>query len=245
MNTFKAELVKTIENELQTSKDTLTVSLDMMKSLPKYMSEAVAGGDYEMRRAYEGEARNIMYVISGLTHAAWSKFFSEHHAHHLIIDREESCKRPYMFADSYKRTFYSGVKELVAFNQENAEDFYNAHLLVNVEKTSKWLGEVLDRTGKDYKSCNKEFKTKMTLRNLDSYGHVGRELARALFAVCKLMNIEFSFDKYYTELRNNRVIDGEKFKVIDELDITFEKHQNGNTTLRIGKELVEQLNKLI
>lgn len=245
MNTFNVELVNKIESDLVKSKALVMDALNIMKCVPSYLSEHVAEADYTMRQAFIGNNSSIASVLSGLTHAAWSEFFSEHLAHYLIIDRECIATNKYTFADSYKRTLYNGVKELVEFNQENALEFFNDFLNIDNAKCSEWLKNLLERTGKDWKNSSKEFKTKMTLRGLDSYGTVSRELGRTLFAVSKLLGLEFTFDKYYTELRNHNVINGDKFKVIDDLDITFEYHQNGNTTLRLGKDLVNLLNGLL
>lgn len=245
MNTFNIELVKKIEVDLTESTKVMNALFSQTKVLPKYMTEHVAMGDYDMRKAFEGDTRNIKCVVRGLTHASWSRFFSDHNAHHLIIDREVAVQHKYVFADNYKRTLYNNISELEEFNYTNAWDFFNDHLLVNNDKCSKWLKEMLERTGKDYRNCNTEFKAKMSLRGLDSYGCVSREVARALFAACKFLHIEFTFDEFYTNIRNNRRIDGNQFNVIEGLDMTFELHQNGNTTVRIGKDLVKHLNDLI
>ncbi|AZF88549.1 hypothetical protein TAC_0161 [Acinetobacter phage TAC1] len=245
MNTFNIELVKKIESDLATSKVVVMDALTAMQKVPSYLSEHVAEADYTMRQAFLGNNSSIASVLSGLTHAAWSEFFSNHLTHYLIIDRECVATNKYTFADSYKRTTYSGVKELVEFNQANAEEFFNEFLNIDRAKCSKWLKGLLERTGKDWKNSSTEFKTKMTLRGLDSYGTVSRELGRTLFAVCKHLGLDFTFDKYYTELRNHNKINGDKFKVNDDLDITFEYHQNGNTTLRIDKDLVKLLNDLL
>lgn len=245
MNTFNTELVKKIETDLAASKIIVMDALIAMQKVPSYLSEHVAEADYTMRQAFLGNNSSVASVLSGLTHAAWSEFFSNHLAHHLIIDREYVAQHKYVFADSYKRTTYNGIKELVEFNQANAEEFFNDFLNVDRVKCSKWLKDLLERTGKDWKNSSKEFKSKMTLRGLDSYGTVSRELGRTLFAVCKHLGLDFTFDKYYTELRNHSKINGDKFKVNDDLDITFEYHQNGNTTLRISKDLVDLLNGLL
>ncbi|UJE34781.1 hypothetical protein vBAbaPP1_169 [Acinetobacter phage vB_AbaM_P1] len=245
MNTFNVELVKKIESDLATSKVVVMDALTAMQKVPSYMSEHIANADYTMRQALVGNNSSIASVLSGLTHAAWSEFFDNHLAHHLIIDRECVATNKHVFADTYKRSLYNGVNELVEFNQDNAKEFFNDFLNVDRARCSKWLKEVLERTGKDWKNSSKEFKTKMTLRGLDSYGTVSRELGRTLFAVCKHLGLEFTFNKYYTELRNHSKINGDKFKVNDDLDITFEYHQNGNTTLRISKDLVDMLNGML
>ena len=105
--------------------------------------------------------------------------------------------------------------------------------------------DVLDRTGKDYKNHCTAFKSKMSLRGLDSYGTVATEFLRAVYAVCAALGVECSFNLMYTELRNNRRIDGVPFALVEGLDLTLELHANGNTTLRVGKDLVSVLNDML
>lgn len=244
MNTFKNELAARIESDVAKSQIAFIAALDKLAALPAYMTDAAFSPDFDLRSACKGDKFAFNRINAAFTHAAWSEFFTAHDAHHLIIDRERNCQNEYRYADEQRRNTYSGVKQLTPFTLAAASDFFDAHLSVTPERAAKWLNDMLDRTGKDYKNHSTAFKAKMSLRGLDSYGTVSSELARALYAICVNLDVEFTFNSFYTELRNNNRIDGNQFKTVDGLDITYENHANGNTTLRIGKDLVTELNKL-
>lgn len=244
MNTFNIELVKRIESDAADAARTFKSTMAALSALPAYMTGAAFSPDFDLRYACKGDKMAFNRINEAFTHAAWSEFFTEHDAHHLILDRERACQNQYRFADEQRRSTHSGVKNLKPFTYTAAWDFFNDHLHITPEKAAKWLHDVLDRTGKDYKNHNTAFKSKMSLRGLDSYGTVSSELARALYAVCLKLPIEFTFNSFYTELRNHNKIDGTQFAPVPGLDMTCEYHANGNTTLRIGKELVNRLNEL-
>lgn len=245
MNTFNIELAIRIEKDVNSAEILFKDALDSLAVLPAYMTGAAFSPDFDLRAACKGDRRAFNCLNAAFTHAAWGEFFTAHDAHHLILDRERVCQNAYRFADEQRRTLYNGVKQLTPFTYQNAWDFFNAHLHVTPERASKWLNDVLDRTGKDYKSHSTAFKSKMSLRGLDSYGTVSSELARALYAVCLKLGVEFTFNSFYTELRNHNKIDGTQFAPVEGLDLTCEYHANGNTTLRIGKDLVTQLNAML
>lgn len=245
MNTFNTELVKRIEADAADAARTFKSTMAALSALPSYMTGAAFSPDFDLRYACKGDKMAFNRINEAFTHAAWSEFFTAHDAHHLILDRERACQNEYRFADEQRRSTYSGVKNLTPFTYTAAWDFFNAHLLVTDEKAAKWLHDVLDRTGKDYRNRNTAFKSKMSLRGLDSYGTVSSELARALYAVCLRLSIDFTFNSFYAELRNHNKIDGTQFAPVEGLDLTCEYHANGNTTLRIGKELVNFLNELV
>lgn len=245
MNTLNTQLVARLGTETIKAVADVTTAITVLNALPKYISSATFSPDFDLRSACEGDKMALNRILEGIYHGAWNEFFTNHDAHHLIIDRERTVQNVYVFSDCTRRKKHQGVKTLITFTPEAATDFYNNHLAVTPEKRIKWLNDLLDRTGKDYKNHSTEFKAKMSLRGLDSYGTVSSELGRAIFAVCLNLGIEFTFNSFYTELRNNNRIDGEQYKVVEGLDITFENHQNGNTTLRIGKDLVNKLNALI
>lgn len=245
MNTLNNALTARIETETAAALIATQALFAAMTSTPKYITDNIVANDYDMRMALTGDKRAQNTVSQGVFHGAWSEWLSAHDAHHLLIDREREAQYCLMFADSYRRTMYNGVKSLLPFTATNAADFFNANLLVTPAKRAAWLNDVLERSGKDFRNHNTAFKSKMSLRGLDSYGTVSNELARALYAACLALGINFTFDKFYTELRNNRRIDGAQFSLIDGLDLTIEWHQNGNATVRIGKALVTQLNDMV
>lgn len=245
MNTFNIDLAIRIEADAADASRTFKSTMAALSALPSYMTGAAFSPDFDLRYACKGDKMAFNRINEAFTHAAWSEFFTEHDAHHLILDRERACQNEYRFADEQRRSTYSGVKNLTPFTYTAAWDFFNAHLLVTDEKAAKWLNGVLDRTGKDYKNHSTAFKTKMSLRGLDSYGTVSNEFARALYAVCLRIGVEFTFNSFYSELRNRNKIDGSQFAPVDGLDLTCEYHANGNTTLRIGKDLVTKLNDMV
>lgn len=245
MNTLNAELTARIEKETLAALVAIQEMFASMANTPKYITDNIVASDYDMRMALTGDKRAQNTVLQGVMHGAWSEWLAAHDAHHLLIDRERAAKHSLMFADSYRRAMYNGVKSLLPFTATNAADFFNANLLVTPAKRAAWLRDVLERSGKDFRNHNTAFKSKMSLRGLDSYGTVSNELARALYAACLELGIDFAFDKFYTELRNNHRIDGAQFSVIDGLDLTLEWHKNGNATVRIGKALVAQLNDMV
>lgn len=245
MNTLNNALTARIETETLTAIVAIQEMFAVMASTPKYITDNIVANDYDMRMALTGDKRAQNTVLQGVMHGAWSEWLAAHDAHHLLLDREREIQHCLMFADSYRRTMYNGVKSLLPFTVVNATEFFNENLLVTPAKRAAWLNDVLERSGKDFRNHNIAFKSKMSLRGLDSYGTVSNELARALYAACLELGIDFTFDKFYTELRNNRRIDGAQFSVIDSLDLTIEWHQNGNATVRIGKALVTQLNDMV
>lgn len=244
MNTFNIDLANRIEADAADAARTFKSTIAALSALPSYMTGAAFSPDFDLRFACKGDKMAFNRISAAFTHAAWSEFFTAHDAHHLILDRERACQNAYLYADEQRRNTYSGVKNLTPFTYTAALEFFNTHLLVTDEKKSKWLNDVLDRTGKDYKNHSTTFKTKMSLRGLDSYGTVSSEFARALYAVCVTAGIEFTFNSFYTELRNHNKIDGSQFAPVEGLDLTCEYHANGNATLRIGKDLVTALNAL-
>lgn len=245
MNTLNNALTARIETETAAALIATQTLFATMISTPKYITDNIVANDYDMRMALTGDKRAQNTVLQGVMHGAWSEWLTAHDAHHLLLDREREIQHSLMFADSYRRSMYNGVKSLLPFTATNAADFFNANLLVTPAKRAAWLNDVLERSGKDFRNHNTVFKSKMSLRGLDSYGTVSNELARALYAACLELGIDFTFDKFYTELRNNRRIDGAQFALIDGLDLTIEWHQNGNATVRIGKALVTQLNDMV
>lgn len=244
-NTFNADLVKRIVVDVADATRITKSLIQSAAALPKYMTDNIASEDYTMRMAMQGNKSCEMRVIEGLTHGAWTEFFAQHNAHHLLINGENAVMNKYVYADSVQRKHYNDVKELVQFNYVNAWDFFNDHLHITPARRSQWLTKLLGYTGANWKKRSDTFKTKLTMRDLDSYGIVSRELARSVYAICLALNIEFTFDKLYTELRNNRRIDGTQFYLIDGLELTVELHMNGNSTLRMSKELVDQLNAML
>lgn len=247
MNKLNLELTKRIANQADHAEEIMRRVFDMTVTVPTYLISGMCGNDYDMKNAFSGtDVRGKNRVLAGAIHAAWGEWFTDHQAWHLLLDRERDVTKDMQFADTYNRSLYSGVKALTPFTVHAATKFFNDHLAVTPERRAKWLNDVLDRTGKDYRNHCTEFKTKMTLRSLDhGYGTVANELARALYAVCMHLNIDFAFNSFYTELRNNRVVDGNTYTLVEGLDMTFENHANGNTTLRISKDLAAQLNALI
>lgn len=245
MTKFNIELAVKLENDVAATRTALAATFGAMTALNKNLIDGIYAADYDMRTACAGDKRAQLRVMDGITHAAWMEFFSAHDAHHLIIDRERVIQQPYTFADSYKRYCYNGTPSLAQFTAEAAGQFWRDNLQLTDARRAKWLSDVLDRTGKDYKNHSTAFKTKMSLRGLDSYGTVASEFLRAVYAVCAALGVECSFNFMYAELRNNRRIDGVPFALVDGLDLTLELHANGNTTLRIGKDLVSALNGML
>lgn len=244
MNTFNTELAMRIESDVAASERAFKSTIEALSALPAYMTGAAFSPDFDLRSACKGDKFAFNRIDAAFTSAAWGDFFTAHDAHHLILDRERACQNAYRYADEQRRNMYSGIKNLTPFTVAAASDFFNTHLHVNAERTAKWLNDLLDRTGKDYKNHSTAFKSKMSLRGLDSYGTVSSEFARALYAVCLNVGNDFTFNSFYTELRNHNKIDGSQFAPVEGLDITCEYHANGNTTLRIGKDLVTRLNGL-
>lgn len=245
MNTLNNALTARIEQETAAALAVTQEMFTLMTNTPKYITDNIVANDYDMRMALTGDTRAQNTVLQGVMHGAWSEWLAAHDAHHLLLDREREVQHCLMFADSYRRTMYNGVKSLLPFTVVNATEFFNENLLVTPAKRAAWLNDVLERSGKDFRNHSTAFKAKMSLRGLDSYGTVSNELARALYAACLELGIDFTFDKFYTELRNNRRIDGAQFALIDGLALTIEWHQNGNATVRIGKALVTQLNDMV
>lgn len=244
MNTLNVALTQKIATDVLASKNTLTAALGALSSMPAYATAVLFSPDYDLRSACKGDKRATNSLVESLTHAAWREFFSEHDAHHLLLNRERDVQNVYTFSDDSRRSHYNGVRQLHEFTFEAAQDFFNKYLLVNDQKAAIFLSELLDRTGKDYRNHCTAFKTKMSLRGLDSYGTVADELARAVYAICLKLGIDFTFNAFYTELRNKNKIDGNAFNVVEGLEMTFEYHANGNATMRLGKELVTRLNDL-
>ena len=244
MTTLITTLAAKLEIDVNAARTALAATFGAMTALNKNLIDGIYAADYDMRTACAGDKRAQLRVMDGITHAAWMEFFSAHDAHHLIIDRERVIQQPYTFADSYKRYCYNGTPSLAQFTAEAAGQFWRDNLQLTDARRAKWLSDVLDRTGKDYKNHSTAFKTKMSLRGLDSYGTVATEFLRAVYAVCAALGVECSFNLMYTELRNNRRIDGVPFALVDGLDLTLELHANGNTTLRIGKDLMDALNEM-
>lgn len=245
MTKFNIELAVKLENDANAARTALAATFGAMAAINKNLIDGIYAADYDMRTACAGDKRAQLRVMDGITHAAWMEFFSTHDAHHLILDRERVIQQPYTFADSYKRHCYNGTPSLAQFTAEAAGQFWRDNLQLTDARRAKWLNDVLDRTGKDYKNHCTAFKTKMSLRGLDSYGTVATEFLRAVYAVCGALGVECSFNSMYTELRNNRRIDGVPFALVEGLDLTLELHANGNTTLRIGKGLVSALNDML
>lgn len=245
MTKFNIELAVKLENDVNAARTALAATFGAMAAINKNLIDGIYAADYDMRTACAGDKRAQFRVMDGITHAAWMEFFSAHDAHHLILDRERVIQQPYTFADSYKRHCYNGTPALAQFTAEAAGQFWRDNLQLTDARRAKWLNDVLDRTGKDYKNHCTAFKSKMSLRGLDSYGTVATELLRAVYAVCAALGVECSFNLMYTELRNNRRIDGVPFALVDGLDLTLELHANGNTTLRIGNDLVNALNEML
>lgn len=245
MTKFNIELAVKLENDVAAARTALAATFGAMTALNKNLIDGIYAADYDMRTACAGDKRAQLRVMDGIPHAAWMEFFSAHDAHHLIIDREREAQRPHTFADAYKRSHYHGVSALMPFTAEAAGQFWQDNLRMTDARRAKWLRDVLDRTGKDYKNHCTAFKTKMSLRGLDSYGTVATELLRAVYAACDALGVECSFNLMYTELRNNRRIDGVSFALVAGLDLTLELHANGNTTLRVGKDLVSVLNDML
>ena len=244
MTTLDNALATKLENDVNAARAALNATFGVMASLNKELIDGTYAADYDMRTACAGDKRAQLRVLDGIYHAAWLAFFSEHDAHHLILDRERVIQQPYTFADSYKRNYYNDVRALTPFTAEAAAQFWQDNLQITDARRAKWLHDVLDRTGKDYKNHCTAFKSKMTLRGLDSYGTVATELLRAMYAACDALGVECTFNTMYTELRNNRRIDGVPFALVDSLGLTLELHANGNTTLRIDKTLVAALNEM-
>ena len=245
MTKFNIELAVQLENDVAAARTALVATFGAMTALNKNLIDGIYAADYDMRTACAGDKRAQLRVMDGIPHAAWMEFFSAHDAHHLIIDREREVQQPHTFADSYKRNNYQGVSALAPFTAEAAGQFWQDNLRMTDARRAKWLRDVLDRTGKDYKNHCTAFKTKMSLRGLDSYGTVSSEFARALCAVCLSVGNEFTFNSFYSELRNRNKIDGSQFAPVEGLDLTLELHANGNTTLRVGKDLVRVLNDML
>lgn len=245
MTKFNIELAVKLENDANAARTALAATFGAMAAINKNLIDGIYAADYDMRTACAGDKRAQLRVMDGITHAAWMEFFSTHDAHHLILDRERAIQQPYTFADSYKRHCYNGTQALTPFTAEAAGQFWRDNLQLTDARRAKWLNDVLDRTGKDYKNHCTAFKPKMSLRGLDSYGTVATEFLRAVYAVCAALDVECSFNLMYTELRNNRRIDGVPFALVEGLDLTLELHANGNTTLRIGKDLVSVLNDML
>ena len=245
MTKFNIELAVKLENDVAATRTALAATFGAMTALNKNLIDGIFAADYDMRTACAGDKRAQLRVMDGITHAAWMEFFSAHDAHHLIIDRERVIQQPYTFADSYKRYCYNGTQSLAQFTAEAAGQFWRDNLQLTDARRAKWLNDVLDRTGKDYKNHCTAFKPKMSLRGMDSYGTVATEFLRAVYAVCVALGVECSFNFMYAELRNNRRIDGVPFALVDGLDLTLELHANGNTTLRIGNDLVNALNEML
>ena len=245
MTKFNIELAVQLENDVAAARTALAATFGAMTALNKNLVDGIYAADYDMRTACAGDKRAQLRVMDGIPHAAWMEFFSAHDAHHLIIDRERVMQQPYTFADAYKRSCYNGTPSLMPFTAEAAGQFWQDNLRVTDARRAKWLRDVLDRTGKDYKNHCTAFKTKMSLRGLDSYGTVATEVLRAVYAACDALGVECSFNLMYTELRNNRRIDGVPFALVAGLDLTLELHANGNTTLRAGKDLMSVLNDML
>ena len=245
MNILNTALAVKLENDVNAARTALASTFVAMTAINKDLVNGIYAADYDMRTACAGDKRAQFRVMDGITHAAWMEFFSAHDAHQLILDRERVIQQPYTFADSYKRHCYNGTPALTPFTAEAAGKFWRDNLQLTDARRAKWLNDVLDRTGKDYKNHCTEFKAKMSLRGSDAYGTVAAELLRAVYAVCAALGVECSFNLMYTELRNNRRIDGVPFALVEGLDLTLELHANGNTTLRIGKDLVSVLNDML
>lgn len=245
-NLFNAELTAKLDAQAAQARERIAAVLNTAAQLPSFIIDNVFVDDYTLCRAITAaDTRAAKSVMQGIESGVWREFLRQHLAHHLILDREHSVIHKYVFSSSNKRDYYNDIRELVPFSYKEALQFHADNLLITPEKRKKWLMDILERTGSDWRKANTCFKAKMTLRGLDVYGARAAEFARCVYSVCLAVGLDFTFDKFYTELRNNRQINGEAFGLIDGLGLTLEWHQNGNTTLRIDKALVSTLNAII
>lgn len=242
---FDEQIANAIANQHRDASVALAAIINSGAMLHGAFADSVSFADFDLRQALKGDKRAIASVSQGVDHTAWTEFFSAHDAHHLLLNRERRVQHGYMFADSYRRSFYNDIKTLTPYTVGSAREFFDAHLSLTPARAAEWLNCLLERTGKDYRSHCTQFKTKMSVRSMDSYGNTAHEFARAVYVMAALTGVPFTFDSLYTELRNNRTIDGTAFDVCNGLGVTLEWHANGNATLRLSKELVNSLNAAI
>lgn len=223
-------------------------ALDAVIGAVKCMSAETANvvfGDNYALRSHALDARitpyNVRDLYDSVAHATWTQFLREYNVYSYLDTQEyTAAAKELTFSDAHRRRHYEGVKQLRPFTKAAALQFYQDHLEYTYTKQARVFKRFLSSCGTSYKTNVQKFSVKMTLRGVDVYGHGSHAILNLVDMLCMYANVEFCHDKFFLEWRNNRSDD--QFQLVDGLDLTLEKHQNGNHTMRMSKELVTLLN---
>lgn len=248
MLTFNHTLAEQLVQRVQ--QDCLTIEnlVEQIEAMSKECKDVLFSLDYSLRTiGQHTHSLQPKTLLDCAHHAAWGIFFSEYDLYSCLIGREynEAVKR-YLFCNTQKRDYYNDIKELVPFTSDNAQAFFDEIIRDTPEKRAKVMKEFLGSCGTEWRKQPKQVAKKMTLRGFETYGGNSQEFGLFLRLACWLHGVEFSWDKFWTEARNNTRIDGSQFELQHGLPVTAERHANGNTTLRINDaKLITALNRFI
>lgn len=248
MLTFNHTLVEQLVQRVQHDCLTIEKLVEQIEAMSKDCKDTLFSLDYSLRtigqHTYSLKPKTLLDCAH---HAAWASFFSEYNLYSCLIGREytEAIKN-YQFCNTQKREYYNTVNELIPFTVENSQAFFDKFIQDTPEKRAKVMKDFLGACGVDWRKQPKQVAKKMTLRGFKSFGGNAQEFGLFIRLACWLHGVDFSWDKFWTEARNNNCIDGSQFELQHGLPITAERHANGNTTLRINDaKLITALNRFI
>ena len=242
---FNTDLAAKLEANATNGVAQINALLALASGMDTATREILFAGEFDFRR-FEQYPQVKQSLIDAAHHAAWSAFFSEYGVYHENSSVEYGrLTAPYLFNDSIRRRYAGDIKALVPFNVDNASTVYAQHIADTTERTAARLNAMLDNCGASWKKRPPKFAAKMTLRSIDGYGDNTRELGVFMRQVCRIVGIDFTYNDFWANMRNNRRIDGAQFSPVEGAPVTLELHANGNATLRIGAALVTALNAAI
>lgn len=249
MNTLISDVLDRLVVTYAQSRTAYDAFTKALAAMPTELADTIFYDDYTLRNIARGDssANERARLASAPDHATWKQFLAAHDAYYLCdaYDMLRVDDMPLMYVDAQHRSI-DRERELAVFNRENATAVWENEIFVDNAKIKVFLGNLLARCGKSYLESPTLFSSRMTLRGLDAYGGVCTEFARALYAMCLIMSTDdFSFQSFFTEMRNNRAVDGTAFVPCDGINLTVELQKSGNATLRLSKELVARLNAFL
>lgn len=244
MITFNAQLAIEIMHTAMADHDRILGVLDAVINLDAETRSVLLYDDYDMR-SFEKYPAVKRRLLDAAQHAAWSKFFASYELYSALGDSDyRKATRDYLFTNPSRREA-ANKDGLVTFTPDEARRFFDAHIADTTKRRHADNDALLDACGADWKKRPAKYSASMTLRNMDAWCGNSVHLGRVVRQACWIMGVEFSYTKYWTEVRNNRTVDGVPFELQHGLDMTIELRQNGNATLRMSKDVAAALNQFV
>lgn len=242
MNTFNLATATQLQNRAENDLVRITSMLAVIGTMSDDAKQALFADAYDFR-SFQTYTNIKQKLLDAAHHAAWTAFFGEYSIYSTMENRAyNTAVAPYLFADSFKRSYYGDVKALTPFTVDAARDFFNAHIADTTARRKHAVMAMLDHCGASYRNTPDKFSAKMTFRGFDAYNDASRVLLNFYRVVSWLHGVKFSVNTFNLALRNMCRIDGEQVTLVDDLPITLERNANGNATLRLTKEIAALLN---